>query len=205
MRRRHDTDHHRYGPGRDGPDDAWPTYPAGTPGPPDPLSATRDAELTGPAAAPPSATRPADAAPHRPPDAAPSYVEALVRDADPAARTRRTASRSTTDDEPPAGFWRTARWALVLGAVVGAVYLGTCSARGLTLDDAAVFLPVGAGGMALCVSTVAVVVAWVARYVTTRRRTDALLVPGALRGWTRAYGLLLGFMVAAFVWAGAQG
>ncbi|MGW6006700.1 hypothetical protein ACWFNS_18180 [Oerskovia enterophila] len=204
MRRRRDEDHDRYGPGARGPDEPWPAYPAGTPGPSDPLSATRDADLTGPAA-PPAAQRPADAAPHRPPDAAPSDVEALVRDADPAARTRRTASRPTTDDEPPAGFWRTARWALVLGAVVGAAYLGTCSARGLTLDDPAVFLPVVIGGMALGVSTVATAVAWVVRHATARRRTDAVPVPGALRGWTRAYGLLLGFMVAAFVWGGAQG
>ncbi|KRC37281.1 hypothetical protein ASE27_06510 [Oerskovia sp. Root918] len=202
MRGRRDEDHDRYGPGADGPDDPWPAYPAGTPGPSDPLSATRDADLTGPAAPPPG-TRPADAAPHRPPDAPPSGVAALVRDPDPAART---AFRPTTDgDEPPAGFWRTARWMLVLGGVVGAAYLGTCSARGLTLDDAAVFLPVGIGGMALGVSTVATVVAWVVRYATTRRRTDAVPVPGALRGWTRAYGLLLGFMVAAFVWGGAQG
>ncbi len=202
MRRRRDADHHRYGPGGDGPDDAWPAYPAGTPGPPDPLSATRDAELTGPAAPPPG-TRPADAAPHRAPDAPPSgAVEARVRDAGPDART---TPRPTTDDEPPAGFWRTALWALVLGAVVGAVYLGTCSVRGLTLEDAAMFLPVGIGGTALGVSTVVIVVGWVVRHATARRRTGAVPVTGALQGWTRAYGLLLGFMVAAFVWAGAQG
>lgn len=197
MRRRRDTDYHRYGPGNAAPRETWPAYPAGSTDPWDPLAATRDANLTGPAARA-STVRPTDAPPHSLPRAAPSGPGDVTP-----GRSAVEPGPTPPGDNGPAGFWRTARWAVALGAVVGAIYLATCAGVGLTVDDVALFLPAGFGFLLLVPATVLIVVAWVVRQGRSRGRPQA--PSRALRGWTRAYGLLLGFMVAAFVWAGSSG
>lgn len=196
VRRRRDTEYHRYGPGSADESAGWPTYPAGSPGAPDPLSATRDADLTGPAAAP-SGTRPVDAAPHDPTGAPPSGTDDRSRSGpDPLA---------AHDDGPPATMWRTARWSVVTGLVVGVVYFGTCTGLGLTREDAAILAPVGLGFLLLLGASLVTGGAWIVRRALAHHRARTVPLSPGLRRWTKVFGVLLGFVIAACVWNATLG